>query len=279
MREEGENAAANEIAQLTINIVQTFNNATTGWHKQKFFLNLMSTRSGSPDALNETIRGEMKKLEEKSWAAVAATAADKNNRLIKFGPGDSLKRSVGEESESASETLLEHEIDLRVIWVMQWPAKKPLSKITERIHTGPLFSMAYSEPESAVCIIFQHAAHGKAFWELNFDHEQATGSCILGHGCHLMVGRPYPLDENLKRMEGTGGERRRLTFVRSQLFVGLSEERFKQDIYEIVGESNVELVWLFNTGNGDSPFLRSKFSVSPPAAPNVELERLERNEG
>jgi hypothetical protein len=48
-------------------------------------------------------------------------------------------------------------------------------------------------------------------------------------------------------------ERRRLTFARSQLFAhGMTEDHFKSDIYRLVGEGNVELVWLFNTGNGMS---------------------------
>jgi hypothetical protein len=46
-------------------------------------------------------------------------------------------------------------------------------------------------------------------------------------------------------------ERRRLTFARSQLFThGMTEAQFKNDIYRLVGQAHVELVWLFNTGNG-----------------------------
>jgi hypothetical protein len=32
----------------------------------------------------------------------------------------------------------------------------------------------------------------------------------------------------------------------------MNEQRFKKDLVELVGEQNVELVWLFNTGNGRS---------------------------
>ena len=55
-------------------------------------------------------------------------------------------------------------------------------------------------------------------------------------------------------MESPVNERRRLTFARQALFTtanGMSEDRFKKDVCDMVGEQNVELVWLFNSGNGE----------------------------
>jgi hypothetical protein len=67
----------------------------------------------------------------------------------------------------------------------------------------------------------------------------------------VLEGRPYPNDDAIQRMKHPWNERRRLTFARQKLFAGgTTEEQFKKDIFAIVGEHNVELVWLFNSGNG-----------------------------
>jgi hypothetical protein len=67
----------------------------------------------------------------------------------------------------------------------------------------------------------------------------------------VLEGQPYPNDDAIQRMENPWNERRRLTFARQKLFAeGTTEEQFKKDIFAIVGEDNVELVWLFNSGNG-----------------------------
>jgi hypothetical protein len=193
-----------------------------------------------------TIGEAVKKIKAGSWAAVAATPTGDGNRVVKFRPSDALKRRVVEDTTLVDPSLM------RVVWVKHWDvSKRPLSSLTEYIDQGPLLSMAYSERDKAVCIIFMHAHHARSFLQASVGCVGKYGQSIFGGDVEVLEGQPYPNDDAIQRMENPWNERRRLTFARQKLFAeGTTEEQFKKDIFAIVGEHNVELVWLFNRGNG-----------------------------
>jgi hypothetical protein len=188
----------------------------------------------------------VKKMNVGSWAAVAATPTGDGNRVVKFRPSDALKRHAVEDTTPLDPSLM------RVVWVKNWDtSKRPLSSLTECIDQGPLLSMAHSERDNAVCIIFMHAHHAQSFLQASGSTAGRTGHRSLGSEVEVLEGQPYPNDDAIQRMESPWNERRRLTFARQKLFAeGTTEEQFKKDIFAIVGEQNVELVWLFNSGNG-----------------------------
>jgi len=236
-------------------MVTTFNDATAAWDIEKCLMNpVISNTARLPlDSVPNNCSAPPKSASSGSWAAIAATAAHESNRLIKFRPGDALKRSVAEEQKTQSIFTGE---DIRVVWIQGWTDTRPLTVITDRIKNGALFSIAYSKQASAVCIIFQHARTAGDFMAEETKYVRLHGHGLFGKGCVAILGEPYPENEDLRRMQPPFNERRRLTFARQQLFTnGMSEERFKRDIYNIVGEHNVQLIWLFNTGNGMLPLL------------------------
>ena len=49
-------------------------------------------------------------------------------------------------------------------------------------------------------------------------------------------------------------ERRRLTFSLGGLFQRITRDEFEADIVAISGKDNLELLWLFNTGNSTCIF-------------------------
>jgi hypothetical protein len=201
----------------------------------------------------ETIGQHVKKIQAGSWASVAATATNHGNHIVKFRPGDGITRKITETAVAPVRPQ-----DARVIWIKPWnPEKKSLSDITEKIDQGPLFSIAHSQPDNAVCVIFQHAHHARAFLEANMRYTKMYGQGLFGPDSEILEGQAYPATDDIRRMD-IKNERRRLTFARSRLFSnGVTEVRFKNDIFAMVGEGNVELVWLFNSGNGtmNFPFL------------------------
>jgi hypothetical protein len=194
----------------------------------------------------ETIGEHVKKIKGCTWASVAATATHHGNRIVKFRPVDGITRTITEDSMTTVRPQ-----DARVVWIKPWnPEKKKLSDITEKIDQGPLFSIAHSQADEAVCVIFQHAHHARAFLEANARHTRMLGQGLFGPDCEVLEGQAYPAGEDIRRMD-IKNERRRLTFARCRLFTnGMTEARFKTDIFGMVGEGNVELVWLFNSGNG-----------------------------
>ena len=114
--------------------------------------------------------------------------------------------------------------------------------------------MAFVPDVQAVCIIFQHANCAKNFLSKCAQHFEHTGVSIFGADHEVSPGQLYALNDDLRKMDAPVNARRRLTFARSQLFQnGMTEARFRADIEAIVGAPNIELLWLFNTGNGKSP--------------------------
>lgn len=228
-------------------MLDTFNQTTAPWAIEKF--QMKPPPAQRPQVLTEnraTARIDAR-ANTSSWAAVAATDIPRNNRLVKFRPSDGLKRTITEEELQAQN----RDADLRCIWIYGWTKDKPLSAATERISSGAIFSMAFVEHYGAVCILFQHASAAMIFMEEETQAVHDFGIGLFGECHEVKFGEPYPENADLQRMAPPINERRRLTFARQQLFTnGMTEERFKKDLFELVGRHNVELVWLFNTGNG-----------------------------
>lgn len=229
---------------------------TAPWDYQTFFMAPAPPRPRTGLSTNSAA-GQLRAAVANggSWASVAATAVEKNsNGPIKFTPSDSLIKKY--EPEVLPE-------DMRVVWIQGWTPGRPLGQITQYVTQGPICSMAYSPAHQAVCIVFQHASSAQSLLDACLLYEEESKECLFGHGCSIITGQPYPMNEDLQRMNAPWHERRRLTFARSQMFShGMTEAVFRNDIFEMVGESNVELVWLFNTGNGQCP------PCTPPVSAN-----------
>ncbi|OAP56256.1 hypothetical protein AYL99_09435 [Fonsecaea erecta] len=253
LRTEGENEAANGIARDVHSMLDTFNHTTAPWSIEKFHMNSIPAAKAQLLPQNGNAgRAPARSNTSSTWAAVAATDIPSNNRLVKFGPSDGLKRHI---TEQASNNGQPREEDFRCIWIYGWSKDKPLSMVTERISTGAIFSMAYVEQYEAVCVIFQYAGAAMVFMNEEAEAVHDYGCGLFGKGHDVKYGEPYLENDDLARMQPPSNERRRLTFARQQLFTnGLTEERFRRDLTELVGRHNVELVWLFNTGNATAVF-------------------------
>lgn len=184
-----------------------------------------------------------------TWASIAATAPANVNPLVKFTPEDAVRRNVTEVIGEQQPTINEDE---RVVWVQPWAPSRPLTDISNTIKgLGAIFSIAYAPSEQAVCIIFQHARCTAQFLQDHAEYVSRTGLNKFGPGVTVLAGHPFQTNNDFMRMEPPLNERRRLTFARQQLFSnGMTEKRFTADLETIVGAANIELVWLFNTGNG-----------------------------
>ncbi|MCJ1479516.1 hypothetical protein MMC13_008202 [Lambiella insularis] len=140
----------------------------------------------------------------------------------------------------------------RVIFVRGCKKSIKLSDITAHITEGPIMSVSIDEdhtcPEVSACVIFMEAKHGHDFVERVTAKQRETGKCLYGHGSEVLIGGPWPQDDEIRAMVYKR-ERRRLTFSCGGLFNRISRETFKADVDAIAGELNVELIWVFNTGN------------------------------
>lgn len=222
-------------------------NVIAPWDIQKC---LMHRPEESPQPKSCKAANPVSQPSANSWASVAATepVIDKNG-IIKFRPGDGVKRTI--EAHQQPEVALDSR-DRRVVWVRPWQQGRPLSEISKKMsELGAIYSMAFASEEQAVCIIFQHGHCATQFMHSCAEHVGKTGSSPFGKEHTIVPGLPYPIDEGLRKMDPPHNARRRLTFARSQLFTnGMTERLFRADIEVLVGPCNIELLWLFNTGNG-----------------------------
>lgn len=194
----------------------------------------------------QTLTEHVQKIHDGTWASIAAIPTGKENKLIKHHPEDGLKRSITEEENRVFGP------DHRVLWIRCMSGKKPaLAVITKGITEGAVYSIGYSEADGAMCVIFKDAAAAQRCFDTNRAIVESSDSTLFGKGFSVIMGAPFPFGNELAVMDFPKNERRRLTFVRSRFFTeGFSEKHFKKDLHDLVGEENVELVWVFNTGNG-----------------------------
>lgn len=238
------------MAKKTYDMVEAFNNGTAAWDIDTFLMGPRAPRQSLSDTAKAYDASCAKSTF--SWATIAATPTPEGNKIVKYRPSDSIKRAINQKTTPPTSEARE---DMRVVWILPWDRNKSLGRVTERIQQGPLLSMVYDPTNNAVCIIFQHGSHAANFLEDNADCVSKTGQSVFGSQHNVIAGDAYPKDHQLSLMEHPTNERRRLTFARSQLFTGnMSELQFKKDIAARVGEHNIELIWLFNSGNATVVF-------------------------
>ncbi|KZF24451.1 hypothetical protein L228DRAFT_245382 [Xylona heveae TC161] len=195
-----------------------------------------------------------------TWAKVAAikptepVSFGRSQRSATFplsnGPArPTRKYSVARQSEPIAE-------QGRVVWLVNCPEKMTLREVSKKIIEGALMSVVFVDdhdeicPGRAACVIFQKAEAAQEFYEANRAVPPEGQTSKYGKGVRVEMGGNFPADEDIQSMNMfPNGARRRLTFVRSQLFVGLSRARFERDIKAIAGADNVELIHIYNTGN------------------------------
>ena len=148
----------------------------------------------------------------------------------------------------------------RTVEVYHLPKSYTLRHLTNKIHEGPLIliEMIDEREGNTKCamIVFMKAEDAKSFVLKNeaIRAEMGENQSCYGPGVNVGWGNPYPKPEGVFLMEGKGGARRRLTFSGRQLFSRIRPAQFYLDIAALAEKKNIELVWLFNSGNATVVF-------------------------
>lgn len=126
-----------------------------------------------------------------------------------------------------------------------------IQHVTARIHEGPLQEIRI-ESMHAARVTFLHASHALKFLHAHEEMVKICGYGRLGRGYNLELVEILDWNEDHLRMNQPIRERRRLSFARKELFTGKwTSEMWKQDLRNIAGASNIDFVWVFNSGNGE----------------------------
>lgn len=197
-----------------------------------------------------------------AWARFAAEGSEGNGKKV---PADEKPAAsgVGEGNTSAPEksTPKERTVEmLRMMKVRGLPKTSTLRNVTREITEGPLMHVGLDDAPNDTkdaLLIFLRADDTRNFLTKNvairLNSMGATQSCYGPGVCVDLLG-PFLDEELVLEMSGKGAVRRRLTFSRKGLFTKVTPSQFHHDVAGIVGTWNIELVWLFNAGNGTVVF-------------------------
>ncbi len=194
-----------------------------------------------------------------TWAKVAATPAPRANEEESesvCGSTNNVRATsiIGPTNPNMDEPFAEQQ---RVVWIRGCSTLTTLRFISEKIHEGPLVSILFDadpmNPEDqgarAACVIFHQALHASQFVEDNHDMMKRLGCCRYGPGYSIEPGFSWPADDEIRAMDPSQRQRRRLTFSGQALFLRVPRMKFEVDVKNIAGKHNVELIWLYNVGN------------------------------
>ena len=228
----------------------------TLWDRQLLFDSVRDSRSPqkAPEVELKVTHAPID-TPESTWAEVAAipdVASNTSAPVISLVTSPIQHKAPKIEPMIAQPTNNEPmEFQQRVVFVHGCKRGTTLGDITKRIREGPLMSILLekdpSRPGLSACIIFHMAKHALEFVRTNRLLLQTTGRTRYGFGVTVVQGGPWPEDAEIRSMNDR--ERRRLTFSGSGLFCRITRDMFQNDISAIAGEHNVEMIWLFNTGN------------------------------
>ncbi|KAI9805466.1 MAG: hypothetical protein M1825_000717 [Sarcosagium campestre] len=195
----------------------------------------------------------------RSWASIAAPEGSRSaaeHRVVSMqrtGPELHIGRPINGAMVLVPWGLAESQsMQRRVVWIFSCPPETTIHSITARIHTGPLMSIALAREGSsrspACCIIFHKAEHAQEL-VASYQLSALKQEYVFFKDEHLELGEPYPADREIQLMDPPTFARRRLSIVRKVMFTRAFETRFVRDIKRLAGEDNVELIYIYNSGN------------------------------
>ncbi|KAL4955871.1 hypothetical protein BDW69DRAFT_159825 [Aspergillus filifer] len=127
-----------------------------------------------------------------------------------------------------------------------------ISQLTINIHEGPLFEVRV-ETDNRARIVFQNLSNALDFIKSDSETMKSVGHGRFGPGYRAELIEVVEWDLPLRAMCQPVRERRRLSFARKGLFAGsMSPHKWRQDMRHVAGPGNIDFLWVFNSGNGES---------------------------
>jgi hypothetical protein len=203
-----------------------------------------------------------------TWANIAniasASNTDPNARVIDLqltrrALGPRLK-SVGR-IPSVGSTLDHSEGQVeqqRCVFLTNLPVDITLQQVSDAIHEGPIHSISFGKINEetktrGAGIVFHFAVDAERFVGI-LNQERAYNN-PRRFGFIVDVRRsPFLEDDIIRQMNAPIWASRRLTLVKSQLFLAIKTEGLRELCYKEVGEVKVQLVHCYNGGNATVVF-------------------------
>ena len=184
-----------------------------------------------------------------TWADIAALPKRKA-----LGPARKLDIGVGpnkaaEQRFSYNESSAQQQ---RVVLVHGLRKGMTLREVTEKISQGALVSVKLENdakyPPMSARIIFQYSSSATYFLEANALEVQRSGHSPYGPGVTVSLGGLWSDKDIIQAMEPSENKRRRLTFSMRKMFLRTTRDKLIEDMTQLVGEENIEMVFKFDGG-------------------------------
>ncbi|KAI9821041.1 MAG: hypothetical protein M1827_003774 [Pycnora praestabilis] len=199
---------------------------------------------------------------QKSWANIVAapTIDATGSRSGHTRSGNTMTLSETKKPRPVSQETAESPAkQKRTVWLYNCPLDFTLHDVSENIKNCILISLRFV-PESelqhpdnskrVVFIVFQSANAAQHFASSCYKKmKYANQPSGYVRDIHARTGELYPEDEIIRSTHIPTSARRRLLFVKAQMFVTLHPITFKRDMENLAGAENIQLIWLYNCGN------------------------------
>lgn len=223
-----------------------------------------------------------------SWANIAS-AANPNTGIVELHPTrpvPSRLQPVGRipsvvRSERHNIVIPESQAEqMRVVFLLNLPNNLSLQDVSNGVQEGPLVQIAFGfdEVEQAkfAGVVFQYARDAEVFHQVLQKERAESRPERFRFIVDAVRGDPFPADEAIKAMgDPKINASRRLTMVKKGFFFVFGERHLTNLCNKVVGEEDVQLVWLYNGGNATVVFSNVRAAMKMKA----ELDRLTAGAG
>jgi len=222
-----------------------------------------------------------------SWANIAS-AANPTTSIVELHSPRSASgrlRSVGRiprvvRTERYADNQESQSEQMRVVFLLNLPNNLTLQDISNGVQEGPLVQIVFGfdevEQSRYAGVVFQYAKDAELFHQVLMKERAESRPERFRFIMEAVRGDPFPADEVIKAMADPKiCASRRLTMVKKAFFFVFGERHLTNLCNKIVGEENVQLVWLYNGGNATVVFS----NVAAAMKMKTELDRLTAGAG
>ena len=250
---------ANRLAKISYDLAQLHREA----HRDELISSLEPTEADfqfdNPSDLAQNQDIHEKKREKPTWAKIAAPkAGELEGKQMSIAPEAVGKRRSDSLNIGSGGNTISYggeEDQRRLVNVHGLDVKTTLKDISRKISEGPLISLNLSvnaDNTKSASIVFLEVLHAKQFVARSdaLRRDNRNGPGLYGQPTRVILGPPFRDDEVVYHMYGRDALRRRFTISGKGLFTNVQPTKFYLDLAAVVGKEHLELVWLFNRGNG-----------------------------
>lgn len=241
---------------LTIHVAKT---RPRGHTKSSSSL-VLPPKSPFPDEIDDdpTPRASNFATVASTWANIAGNVSP-NSRSFDLTEKAQRIHPVGRIPSISNPNYAEPMVDqARLVFLMKLPNNITLTDISDAIREGPVVALRMGVDETdnqKYCgVIFQYATDAEKFEKVLANERAQSRPGRFRFLVESARGEPCPMDEDIRSMGRPTLATRRITIAKKGFFFLFPERNLRHFCEKLVGPGNIQLIFLYNGGNGTVVF-------------------------